>query len=215
VAAKATGAGDCVACERCVVVCPTGIDIRNGLQMDCIACTACIDACDEIMDKVGRPRGLIRYDSPRGLEGKPRRVLRPRIYLYAALVGVGVLAASFAFAKHVPFEANVLRDGGAPYTVTADSVRNGFTIHLVNKLGRDATFLIEPVVDPAHGVEFVIPLARVRLATLGSAQAPIFATVPRSSFQREFTMHVRVSVEGASDQRVLEAPFLGPQGDFK
>jgi cytochrome c oxidase accessory protein FixG len=212
VAEKATGAGDCVACERCVVVCPTGIDIRNGLQMDCIACTACIDACDEIMDKVGRPRGLVRYDSPRGLAGEPRRILRPRLYLYAALVGAGILAGSFAFAGHVPFEANVLRDGGAPYAVTGDSVRNGFAIHLVNKLGRDATFLIEPIVDPAHRVDFVVPLGRVRLATLGSAEAPVFATIPRSSFERDFTIRLRVSVEGSKDERVVEAPFLGPTG---
>ncbi|MDB4998278.1 MAG: Type cbb3 cytochrome oxidase biosis protein CcoG, involved in Cu oxidation, partial [Myxococcaceae bacterium] len=205
-------AGDCVACERCVVVCPTGIDIRNGLQMDCIACTACIDACDEIMDKVGRPRGLIRYDSPHGLAGEPRRVLRPRLYLYAALVGAGVLAASFAFAGHVPFEANVIRGGGEPYTVTSDSIRNGFAIHLVNKLGHDATFLVAPIADAAHPVELVIPLARIRLPSLGSAEAPVFVTMPKSSFDQEFTVRLRVSVEGSKAERVVEAPFLGPHG---
>src|SRR5690606_21433497 len=75
------GVGDCVDCRRCVQVCPTGIDIRNGLQLDCVGCASCIDACDEVMDKLGRPRGLIRYDSPNGLEGKKRRFLRPRVWV--------------------------------------------------------------------------------------------------------------------------------------
>ena len=70
----------------CVQVCPTGIDIRKGLQYECIACAACIDACDEVMDKVGYPRGLIRYDTQHGLEGKPKHVLRPRTIVYATLI---------------------------------------------------------------------------------------------------------------------------------
>ncbi|MFO0630865.1 MAG: cytochrome c oxidase accessory protein CcoG [Polyangiales bacterium] len=84
--AKTEGVGDCVDCNRCVVVCPTGIDIRNGLQLDCIACTQCIDACDAVMDKLNRPRGLIRYDSLRGLGGEARRFLRPRLFIYAAAI---------------------------------------------------------------------------------------------------------------------------------
>ncbi len=83
---KAKGLGDCVDCTLCVQVCPTGIDIRKGLQYECIACAACIDACDEVMDKVGYPRGLIRYDTQHGIEGKPKRVLRPRTIVYATLL---------------------------------------------------------------------------------------------------------------------------------
>jgi hypothetical protein len=82
----------------------------------------------------------------------------------------------------------------------------------VNKLGRDATFVIEPIVDPARPVEFVVPLGHVRLATLGSAEAPVFATLPRSACDRDFVVRFRVSVEGSMDERVLEAPFLGPTG---
>ncbi len=83
---KAKGLGDCVDCTMCVQVCPTGIDIRKGLQYECIACAACIDACDEVMDKVGYPRGLIRYDTQHGLEGKRKRILRPRTIVYASLL---------------------------------------------------------------------------------------------------------------------------------
>ena len=79
-------AGDCIDCGACVVTCPTGIDIREGLQMECIHCTQCMDACDSIMDRVGRPRGLIRYSSRDELAGAPRRILRPRVVLYPLLL---------------------------------------------------------------------------------------------------------------------------------
>jgi cytochrome c oxidase accessory protein FixG len=85
-------AGACVDCNRCVQVCPTGIDIRHGLQLECIGCAACIDACDEVMARVKRPAGLIRYDSRHGFEGKATRWLRPRILLYTALALLGAAA---------------------------------------------------------------------------------------------------------------------------
>ena len=93
--AKGKAEGDCIDCRRCVNVCPTGIDIRNGLQLECIGCTACIDACDDVMVKIDRPKGLIRYDSFNGFAGKTRRFLRPRIYAYCALalLGLGALKA--------------------------------------------------------------------------------------------------------------------------
>ena len=94
---SAEGAGDCVDCKRCVVVCPTGIDIRNGTQMECLACTACIDACDDVMDRLGRRRGLIRVDSEEGLAGRSRKLIRPRIVLYTALLAIGAVIALAAF----------------------------------------------------------------------------------------------------------------------
>ena len=211
--AKSAGeaAGDCVDCKRCVVVCPTGIDIRNGLQMDCIACTACIDACDDIMDKLGRPRGLVRYDSMNGFAGRTKRFVRPRILVYAGLFAVGGVASALAFRGRTDFEANVVRAGGAPYVVEDGVVRDGFEIHLVNKLGRDATFVIEP--DPASappGTAFVVPLGQVKLAPLESREAPIFASVPRAAFAGDFTLRVRVSVVGTKESRVVSVPFLGP-----
>ncbi len=78
--------GDCIDCTICVQVCPTGIDIRNGLQYECIACGACIDACDEVMDKMGYPQGLIRYSTQNAIDAKPTRVLRPRIFIYGLLL---------------------------------------------------------------------------------------------------------------------------------
>ena len=85
--AKAQGLGDCVDCTMCVQVCPTGIDIRDGLQYECIACAACIDACDAVMDKVGSPRGLVRYSTERALEHKTYRMIRPRTLVYTGVRG--------------------------------------------------------------------------------------------------------------------------------
>ena len=93
--------GDCIDCTLCVQVCPTGIDIRNGLQYECIACGACVDACNEVMDKIGYPRGLVRFTTHNALEGKPSRILRPRVLVYGFLLlalvvgwGVGVAMRS-------------------------------------------------------------------------------------------------------------------------
>src|SRR5699024_11127859 len=141
--AKAEDRGACVDCNRCVVVCPTGIDIREGLQLDCIACTACIDACDDVMDRLGQDRGLIRYDSLRGLRGEKRRFFRPRIWIYTAFLAAGVVAATVAVHHREPFEANMLRLPGAPYVREHGKLRNGYELHLVNKGSAPATFTIK------------------------------------------------------------------------
>jgi cytochrome c oxidase accessory protein FixG len=200
--------GDCVDCNRCVVVCPTGIDIRNGLQMDCIACAQCVDACDEVMDKVGRPRGLIRYDSLRGLRGEKRRIARPRIYLYTGLLAAGAVAAFLATRTHTSFEANLVRLPGAPFTREDDQVRNAFEIHLVNKTSRTETFAVEPVATP--GESFVVPMQRVEIEPLGSRRIPIFVTSV-GALEGRPPVKIRVTREhgGARDTRVVEAVFLG------
>ncbi len=175
--------------------------------MDCIACTACIDACDDIMSRLGRAPGLIRYDSQDGLLGKPRRILRPRLALYTGLLVAGVVASSLAFAGHDPYEANVLRVSGPPYVLEEGMVRNAFDLHLMNKRGDPTTFEIVPEASP--GAVFIVPLAKITLASLGSAHAPIFVTVARADYHGEFAVHVAVSANGAPVRRLV-LPFLGP-----
>ncbi|MDD2729635.1 cytochrome c oxidase accessory protein CcoG [Malikia sp.] len=137
--AKALGLGDCISCTMCVQVCPTGIDIRDGLQIDCIGCAACIDACDEVMDKIKRPRGLIRYSSQTGLEqgwGRDRvlrRALRPRVLVYGALL----LAISAAFviglAQRSPFRVDVMRDRGVlARMVEQGAIENVYRLQIMN-----------------------------------------------------------------------------------
>jgi len=206
-------AGDCVDCNRCVVVCPTNIDIRQGLQLDCIACTACIDACDEVMDKVGRDRGLIRYDSQRGLRGEGRRWLRPRLYAYTVLLVIGVVVATTAFRKREPFEANIMRLQGMPYTREGGVIRNSFELHIVNKQSNTATFEVEPVVD--HDLEFVVSMKKVEIEPLGLKRISFFVTIDQSKFQgdRPFVVRIRENVNGAPESAAAvheaRAVFLG------
>lgn len=206
--AKTAGAGDCVDCNRCVVVCPTGIDIRNGLQMDCIACAACIDACDTIMDKLGRTRGLVRYDSQDGLAGRVRRFFRPRLYVYTALGALGLLAATFAMHDRRSFEANVLRVAGSPYTLDDGVVRNAFTVHIVNKRAERTSFEVAPQACPS--CSFIVPLGTVTLDAMGSMNAPVFVSVPRAAFAGEFSVQITVKSQ-AGEQKVVPAQFLGPK----
>ncbi len=202
--------GDCVACNRCVVVCPTGIDIRDGLQMDCIACTQCIDACDDVMDKLGRERGLVRYDSLRGLRGEKRRLLRPRLYGYTAALVVGAVVATFAFRSRQPFEATVVRLPGAPYTREAGTIRNAFELHLVNKEGKPMSFDIEAVETP--DLAFVVAMKNVDVEALGSQRIPVFVTMEQSKFvsDRPFVVRVRGrDTRGNTAHHEVRAVFLG------
>jgi cytochrome c oxidase accessory protein FixG len=200
--------GDCVDCKRCVVVCPTGIDIRNGLQMDCVACTACIDACDEVMEKLGRPRGLVRYDSPRGLRGEKRKILRPRMTLYTVLLVCGVIAAVIATHARTSFEANLVRLPGAPFTREGVTVRNAFEIHLVNKSNAVEIFVIEPIDAP--GESFLVPMTRIEIEPLGSRRVPIFVTTEGAAGARPAVrVRIRRERDPARDAHVVEGVFLG------
>jgi cytochrome c oxidase accessory protein FixG len=133
------GRGDCIDCRQCIAVCPTGIDIRNGPQLECIQCALCIDACNEIMDKVERPRGLIAYDTEANLnaagrERIPVKLIRPRTILYAtSIVVVGAIMLTALLLRH-DLDVDVLRDRNPLYVKLSDGgVRNGYTVKLLNK----------------------------------------------------------------------------------
>ena len=206
---KDTSAGDCIDCGRCVKVCPTGIDIRNGLQIECIGCAACVDACDEIMLKVKRKPGLVRYDSLLGLAGKPRRFWRPRLAFYAVLGLVGLVAASAAFHSHTNFEANLLRPRGAPFATTEGEVRNTLDLHLVNKYSDATTFRLEGI----HGdaLTYVFPVPEITLGSLASRHIPVMVSIPEASLQPRLRAHVRVVPIGREEDSVIvDEPFVGP-----
>lgn len=133
------GRGDCIDCRQCVAVCPMGIDIRNGSQLECIQCALCIDACNEIMDKIGRPRSLISYDTVRHLEAAghdhtPVNFLRPRVLVYAAAMGVVGVIMLTALLLRPDLEMNVLHDRNPVYVKLSDGgLRNGYTVKIINK----------------------------------------------------------------------------------
>jgi cytochrome c oxidase accessory protein FixG len=126
--------GDCIDCNQCVVVCPTGIDIRNGTQLECVNCTACIDACDEVMDKVGKPRGLIRYASESGIVAKTRKIFTPRVVSYSLLLGALLGLFSYLLTTRTTTETSVLRARGQLSVVLENgSVKNLYMIKTINK----------------------------------------------------------------------------------
>ena len=129
---KGKAKGDCVDCSICVQVCPTGIDIRNGLQYECIGCAACIDGCDQVMDKVGRPRGLIRYSTTNAVEGKPSRTLRPRVLVYAAILGAIIVAATTSLVLRVPLKVDVIRDRAAISREVEGMIENVYRLQIMN-----------------------------------------------------------------------------------
>lgn len=137
--AKELGLGDCVDCNICVQVCPTGIDIRRGLQYECIGCAACIDGCNQVMDRMGYPRGLIRYSTENAVTGKytdkeiRRHVLRPRVLVYSVLLGIIVIAFFGGLLLRSPLKVDVLRDRGAMMRDVADGqIENVYRLQFIN-----------------------------------------------------------------------------------
>jgi cytochrome c oxidase accessory protein FixG len=130
---KTEGLGDCVDCNICVQVCPTGIDIRDGLQYQCIGCAACIDGCNQVMEKVGRPKDLIRYSTTHAMEGGKTRILRARVLVYSAVLAVIVLAACTSLYLRVPLKVDVIRDRAAlARDVEGGQVENVYRLQVMN-----------------------------------------------------------------------------------
>ena len=131
---KQAGLGDCIDCQLCVQVCPTGIDIRQGLQYECIACAACIDACDSIMDKMNYPRGLVRYTTENAMHDEGTRVLRPRVFVYATLLLILISGLVTAMATRTPVILDVIRDRNSLYRELPDNlVENIYTLKIINQ----------------------------------------------------------------------------------
>lgn len=126
--------GDCINCKACVVVCPTGIDIRNGTQLECINCTSCIDACDAVMDRIEKPRGLIRYDSEEGIETGHHSIVNMRSVAYSVVLVLLIAFVGYLFMLRGSFESTILRARGSLYQeYGADSLSNIYNYNLVNK----------------------------------------------------------------------------------
>jgi len=192
-----------------VQVCPTGIDIRQGLQLECIGCAACIDACDEVMTRVERPKGLIRYDSLSGLGGGRTRWIRPRTIVYGVLLLVGATVAAFAFSTVKPASFLVYRMTGAAYFVAPADVRNQFLVRLVNKRAVPATFTVRANGLPAGAVQsgFVGP---VTLPAQAEEVAPLVVVVNRRDYTGPFAFSVSVQDEARTFELARTVEFMGP-----
>jgi polyferredoxin len=191
-----------------VDVCPTGIDIRNGLQLECIGCSNCIDACNDIMKKIGQPTGLIRYDSLNGFNENKKQILRPRLYLYTLLMFIGMCVFAWAISQRHGFEANILRMAQSPYEVEKGLIRNQYIIHLVNKTPRKTILTILP--DAQDGLILVLPIKNVELNSLEDRRVPIFAEMPESMYKQEFPLVFHVTDESTGEVIQKSTLFLGP-----
>ena len=137
-------AGDCIDCGHCTAVCPTGIDIRNGLQMECIHCTQCIDACDAVMGRIGKPEGLIRYSSQDALSGVKHTWIRARTLIYPVLALVTSTLFLMLLTTKFAFDARILSTPGAPYSVTSTrDLQNNFRLRLRNRSNQEETYSIQ------------------------------------------------------------------------
>lgn len=208
---KATqqGFGDCVDCRRCVAVCPTGIDIRHGHQLECIGCSYCIDACDEIMVKLNRPTGLIRYDSQRAIEeGGKRRFWRPRVFVYFFAALVGLVVAAVVMSRNDAFEANLFRNQGVPYSVHDGIVENGARIHVVNKRASSTTFNV--TVDPRWAPHIILPQNEVTLPTFKDFNFPVVLQIPVADYEYKMTIVVTVTDSASGESKEVPIQVLGP-----
>jgi len=214
---KALGLGDCVDCTLCVQVCPTGIDIRNGLQYECIGCGACVDVCDEVMDKVGYPKGLVRYSTQNGVahhwtrQQMLRHVFRPRVLVYGGILLAITAAVFISLYLRTPLKVDVIRDRGAlARMVEQGRIENVFRLQLMNATEFTQRYDLEVeglpgiVIDSAPSVE--VGPTEVRAAAV-RVQVPPAAAGPGSH-----TIRFRIRSQGADSVEVVEkAVFLIPR----
>ena len=211
--------GDCIDCKQCVVACPMGIDIRDGQQLECIGCALCIDACDDVMARIGKPKRLIGYDTmgnrERRLQGQPlkERLLRPRTLLYFAVLLVVGGIMTFAFTTRSDLELNLLRDRNPLFVTLSDgSIRNGYTLKILNKANEPRSFALAveglPGAVVSLGAE-ADPAAIVAPADKVLALR-VFIAAPAASLAGEST-DIILLLTGA-DGRIEQAPtvFRGP-----
>ncbi len=205
---RANGLGDCIDCELCVQVCPTGIDIRNGLQYECIGCALCIDACNSVMDKMEYPRGLIRYTSEHQLAGGTTHWIRPRIIGYLVVLSLMIGVFSYNIFGRIPLELTVIRDRNQLY-VTTDSgkIENIYTLQLVNMDkamhefeisidGLEKAQIIGQTLHTLNGGEVSAISLRLRIA-------PQELDRPSSEFNFEVKATDMPSLQASSESRFL------------
>lgn len=209
---EATGLGDCINCTLCVQVCPTGIDIRDGLQYQCIACAACIDVCDQVMEQMDYPKGLISYTSALAMEGKPARLIGPRIIVYGVLLLTlsGTLIA--AVALRVPVELDVLRDRMSLYREIGDQrIENVYSMKLINKTDSVHSFVLEATGLP--GITLLMDTKTVSVPAGGVSTIAARIQVDGSGLTAVSSPFV-IRMQSSDDESLraqTAARFLGPR----
>ena len=209
---RAQGLGDCIDCTLCVQVCPTGIDIRDGLQYQCIGCAACIDVCNQVMDQMGYPRGLIRYTTQNTIEGRPARLLRPRVVIYGSLLLLLFGGLVYAMLQRVPLDLDVIRDRNALYRETGDGrVENVYTLKIINMDERPHRYRL--AADGVPGLRLVMADPEIVLPG-GAVEERVVRLQADPEALRARSTPVRFRLEATDDPRLAiteTARFLGPR----
>jgi cytochrome c oxidase accessory protein FixG len=207
---RARGLGECIDCKACVQVCPTGIDIREGLQYECIACAACIDACDAVMDKMSYPRGLVRYTSQKGLEGGGSHVVRPRMIVYGGLLAALVVGFFVSISLRTPVGLDVMRDRNALYRKLPDgTIENVYLLRILNKDTAPHRYVLAAAGLPGIEIDTGIAEHRVGPGEVYSVAARVRVPAAAAGGSHEIAIEV-----ASSDAPKLTASrvarFLGP-----
>jgi cytochrome c oxidase accessory protein FixG len=210
------GLGDCVDCTLCEQVCPTGIDIRDGLQYQCIGCAACIDVCDEVMDKMGYEKGLIRYTTEHAMAGKITHILRPRTIMYTLMLLALSAGLVYAITQRMPLELDIIRDRNSLYRETNEGlVENVYTLKVINMDEKAHRYQLEVSGEPAgiEGLEIVMNDAIIKVESGEVLNLPVSVRVDpvalkRPSTEIEFILYAED--EPVKLRRRESARFLGP-----
>jgi len=207
--AKEKGLGDCINCTLCVQVCPTGIDIRNGLQYECIACAACIDVCDEVMDKMNYPRGLVRFTTEHALKHNAGHVIRPRIIVYGVLLLVIISSTIWGMTHRIPLKADMIRDRNALYReVSGDMIENVYTLKITNMDNAPHVYRVTVLNNDAVDVDISRPLS---LQAEENAGVSMRLRIPRSAGQGVQSLEIEFQAEDdPSIRKVVTAKALMP-----
>jgi cytochrome c oxidase accessory protein FixG len=208
---KDMGLGDCIDCSICVQVCPTGIDIRDGMQYQCIGCAACIDACDDVMDKMGYDKGLVRYTTHNILHGGKKHIMRPRIFVYAGFLVILTSLLLWSMINRVPLELDVIRDRNVLFKETYDGmIENIYTLKLINMHQQGYDF--DLTIDGVEGMTIILDRDTVHVPGGEVVNLPVrLKADPYKLESRSVAVNFTLQARGNDKLRVVEdARFLGP-----
>ncbi len=205
----ALGLGDCIDCQLCVQVCPTGIDIRSGLQYQCIGCAHCVDACDAVMQKVGYAPGLIRYTTEHAMTGARSPILRPRVIGYASVLLVMIVLFGVVLVERDLFGIDVLRERGALYQLLGDDIRNDYALKVINKTQQTQRLRLA-VEGPAGVAVTLAPSPTITIEAGDVLNLPVDLLVARSQLSAAIIAVTFRVCNDAGDCVVQDSHFFGP-----
>ncbi|WP_103327901.1 cytochrome c oxidase accessory protein CcoG [Bacteroidetes bacterium endosymbiont of Geopemphigus sp.] len=204
------GKGDCINCGQCVAVCPTGIDIRNGTQLECVNCTVCMDACDDIMDKIDKPRGLVRYTSEYSISTRKKSQFTSRMFAYTAVLVllVGMLGVLLAF--RTPVEVKILRVPGSEYNIQGDQILNFYEYALINKSSKTVNLHFKVLCCKGE-IYFPYDQKQLRLFKGENHRGKLRVIIPRAEIsQAKTSLRIGVYDQNGRLMDIYTTAFLGP-----